>query len=165
MGPMPSPQPAPDLRADADIASEAEFAALRDQYTRFLHGHRPVRAADLLATIPHDAAVDRFGDGGVVAVLEREIAELLGTPAAVFMPSGTMAQQAALRVHADRRGRRTVVFHPMCHLERHEGKGYRRLQLLTGGAVGDPNRLITMADLTSIAEPIAALVLELPQPA
>jgi len=74
-----------------------------------------------------------------------------------------MAQQATLRVHADRRGRRTVVFHPMCHLERHEGQAYRRLQMLTGRAVGDPHRLITMADLTSIAEPVAALVLELPQ--
>ena len=36
-----------------------------------------------------------------------------------------MAQQAALRVHADRRGRRTVVYHPMSHLERHEDQALR----------------------------------------
>ena len=44
---------------------------------------------------------DRYGDGGVVAELEAEIAGLLGKPAAVFLPSGTMAQQSVLRVHAD----------------------------------------------------------------
>src|SRR5215472_10013872 len=160
---MPPARPAPVLPAEADIVSDAELAELRDRCTRFLYGHGPVRVPDLLATIPADTAVDRYGDGGVVAALEEQIAELLGKPAALFLPSGTMAQQATLRVHADRRGRRTVVFHPMCHLERHEGQAYRRLQMLTGRAVGDPHRLITMADLTSIAEPVAALVLELPQ--
>src|SRR5258708_19639932 len=149
--------------SDAEIASDADLAELRGRCTQFLFGHGPVRAAALLATIPADTEVDRYGDGGVVAALETQIAALLGKPAAVFLPSGTMAQQAGLRVHAERRGRRTVVFHPMCHLERHEGQAYRRLQMLTGRAVGDPNRLITMADLASISEPAAALLLELPQ--
>lgn len=104
-------------------SSAAELAALRGQCTVFLTGHGPVSAAGLLASIPADTAVDRYGDGGVVAELEAEIAELLGKPAAAFLPSGTMAQQSVLRVHADRRQRRTVVFHPMCHLHRHEGQG------------------------------------------
>jgi threonine aldolase len=81
----------------------------------------------------------------------------------VFLPSGTMAQQIALRVHADRRGRKTLVFHPTCHLEIHEGGAYRRLHGLVGRPVGDPNRLLTLADLQAVAEPPAALVLELPQ--
>jgi threonine aldolase len=136
---------------------------LRDQCTRFVPGHGPEKAASLLATIPQDTDLDRYGDGGVVAALENEIATLLGKPAAVFLPSGTMAQQAVLRAHADRRGRRTVVFHPMCHLEQHEGQGYRRLHQLIGRKAGDPNRLLTVDDLTSIAEPVGALLLELPQ--
>lgn len=140
-----------------------EFRVLRDRCTRFLHGHGPVSAADLLATVPADTAVDHYGAGGVVAELEAEIAGLLGKPTAVFLPSGTMAQQAVLRVHADRRQRRTIVFHPMCHLERHEGQAYQRLQQLTGRPAGDQNRLLTLADLAAIAEPIAALLLELPQ--
>jgi threonine aldolase len=144
-------------------ADEAEMLKLRDQCTRFLTGHDPVRAADMLATIPPDTAIDRYGAGGVVTELEAEVARLLGKPAAVFVPSGTMAQQLTLRVHAQRRGRRAVVFHPMCHLEQHEGQAYRRLQRLTGRAAGDRNRLITMSDLTAIAEPVAVLLLELPQ--
>jgi threonine aldolase len=138
-------------------------AALRGQCTFFLSGHGPVRAADLLASIPADTVPDRYGDGGVVAELEREIAGLLGKPDAVFLPSGTMAQQSVLRVHADQRQRRTVVFHPMCHLHRHEGEGYQRLHALTGRPAGDPNRLLSLTDLTEISEPVAALLIELPQ--
>src|SRR6478609_9120016 len=97
-----------------------DLRALRDACERALTGHGIQRADDLLATIPAGTAVDRYGDGGVVADLESAITELLEQPAAVYLPSGTMAQQSALRVHADRRGRRTVVFHPECHLDRHE---------------------------------------------
>jgi threonine aldolase len=141
----------------------AEQAALRDQCTTFLTGHGLVRAADLLATIPADTTMDRYGDGGAVTELEEEIAALLGKPAAVFVPSGTMAQQCALRVHADRRQRRTVVFHPMCHLDQHEEGAYQRLHGLIGRPVGDVNRLLTLDDLTAVGEPPAALLLELPQ--
>lgn len=140
-----------------------EQAALRDQCTVFLAGHGPVRAADLLASIPADTVPDRYGEGGVVAELEAEIAALLGQPAAVYLPSGTMAQQSVLRVHADRRQRRTVVYHPLCHLDRHEDRGFQRLHGLTGRPAGDPARLLTADDLTAIAEPPAALLIELPQ--
>jgi threonine aldolase len=140
-----------------------EQAALRDQCTVFLTGHGPVRAADLLAGIPADTVPDRYGDGGVVAELEAEIAGLLGKPAAVYLPSGTMAQQSVLRVHTDRRQRRMVVYHPLCHLDRHEDRAFQRLHGLTGRPAGDPVRLMTLDDLTAIAEPPGALLIELPQ--
>jgi threonine aldolase len=143
--------------------SLAEQRELLDQCTVFLAGHGPVTAAGLLAGIPADTVTDRYGSGGVVADLEAEIGRLLGKPAAVFVPSGTMAQQAALRVHAGRRQRRTVIFHPMCHLLRHEGEAYQRLHGLTGRPAGDLDRLMTIEDLTAIAEPAAALLIELPQ--
>ena len=143
--------------------SLAEQAALRDQCTVFLAGHGPVTAAGLLAGISADTVTDRYGSGGVVAELEAEVAGLLGKPAAVFLPSGTMAQQSVLRVHADRRQRRTVIFHPMCHLHRHEGEAYQRLHGLIGRPAGDLDRLMTIDDLTAIAEPAAALLIELPQ--
>jgi threonine aldolase len=145
------------------MSSSGEQAALRGQCTVFLTGHGPVSAAGLLASIPPDTVVDRYGDGGVVAELEAEIAERLGKPAAAFLPSGTMAQQSVLRVHADRRQRQTVVFHPMCHLHRHEGQAFQRLHGLTGRPAGDADRLMSIDDLTPIAEPPAALLIELPQ--
>ena len=140
-----------------------ELAALQDQCTRFFHGHGRQTAASMLATIPADTATDTYGDGGVVADLEAEICRLLGKPAAAFLPSGVMAQQAVLRVHADQRNRRTVVFHPMCHLEQHEEQAYQRLHGLVGRTAGGRDRLITLDDLTAIAEPPAALLIELPQ--
>jgi threonine aldolase len=140
-----------------------DLTALRDQCTRSFHGHGIQTAAAMLATIPADAAMDNYGQGGVVADLEAEICGLLGKPAAAFVPSGVMAQQAVLRVHADQRDRRTVIFHPMCHLEQHEGQAYQRLHGLVGRPAGGRDRLITLDDLTAIAEPPAALLIELPQ--
>lgn len=145
------------------MAADDDMSALRDACTRFLQGHGPVRAADLLATVPADSAIDRYGDGGAVTELEAEIGRLLGKPAAVFLPSGTMAQQAVLRVHADRRQRRTIVFHPACHVDQHEDRAYQRLHQLAGRPAGEPSRLLTVEDLAAMAEPPAALLLELPQ--
>jgi dTDP-4-amino-4,6-dideoxygalactose transaminase len=90
----------------------AELEALRASCTKWLAWHGERSPTDLLAELPADIAGDRYGEGGVVAELETRVAELLGKPAAAFFLSGTMAQQIALRVHADRLGRHTVVFHP-----------------------------------------------------
>ncbi|WP_324274812.1 threonine aldolase family protein [Blastococcus brunescens] len=140
-----------------------DLDALRRACDRALTWHGPQSAAELLATIPPDTVTDRYGDGGVVAELEAEVAALLGQPAAVHLPSGVMAQQSALRVHADRRGRRTVVLHPQSHLTRHEGQALERLHGVVGRPVGDQHRLLLRADLDAVAEFPAALVVELPQ--
>lgn len=141
---------------------------LRAGCERGLGGHGLRTVADALAEIaalPAEdlAEEDWYGDGGPVSLLEAEVRTLLGKPAAVFMPSGTMAQQIALRIHADRRGRQVVAFHPTSHLELHEDKAYQRLHGLVGRPVGDARRLMTIADLEGIEEPLAALLIELPQ--
>jgi threonine aldolase len=145
------------------MSDYADMLARRSRCTRFLAGHGPATVASMLATIPADIQVDAYGQGGVVEELEAEVARLLSKQAAAFLPSGTMGQQAVLRVHADGRQRRTVLFHPMCHLDRHENQGYQRLHGLIGRPVGDQNRLITLEDLAQVAEPAAALLIELPQ--
>ena len=135
--------------------------------TRFLTHHYPrsprQTLIDLAAFAPPEAKHDRYGQGELIASFEQQIAELLGKPAAVFMPSGTMCQQIALRIWTDRRGIRSVAFHPTCHLERHEDKGYQLLHGLHGRLVGRPSRLIGLDDLQAISEPLGALLLELPQ--
>jgi threonine aldolase len=140
-----------------------DLTALRLSCVRALAGHGRQTAADLLATIPAGTAMDHYGNGGVVAELEEEVAELLGRPAAVYLPSGVMAQQAALRVHAERRGRRTVVYHPQSHVDVHEGHPLERLHGLVGRPTGDRDRLLLRADLDAVAEQPAALLVELPQ--
>jgi len=145
------------------MTEREELLALAGTCSRFLPGHGRPTAASILATIPADTILDNYAAGGVVTELEAEICDLLGKMAAAFFPSGTMAQQAVLRIHADRRQRRTVVFHPMCHLEQHEEQGYQRLHGLIGRPAGGRDRLLTLDDLTAIAETPAALLIELPQ--
>jgi threonine aldolase len=141
--------------------------AVFEACTRFLTHHYPrsPRQAllDLAEFAPPEARLDRYGQGQLIASFEQQIAELLGKPAAVFMPSGTMCQQIALRIWSERRGIRSVAFHPTCHLELHEDKGYQLLHGLHGLLVGHPSRLIELGDLEAIREPLGALLLELPQ--
>ncbi|MEO8183577.1 MAG: beta-eliminating lyase-related protein [Deltaproteobacteria bacterium] len=134
---------------------------------RFLSGHGPRRIPSELVALaqaaPPDQRSDRYGSGGVLEQLEQELCQRFAKPAALFLPSGTMAQQIALRIHAERAGRRTVAFHPTCHLELHEQRGYSRLHGLDACLVGPRTRLIARTDLEALVEPIAALLLELPQ--
>ena len=151
----------------ADTISPDELLRLRAGCDRGLGGIGLRTTADVLAEISSlgadDLKEDWYGDGGAVNTLETEVRELLGKPAAVFMPSGTMAQQIALRIHADRRNRTIVAFHPASHLELWEDKAYQRLHGLVGRHVGDARELITLADIEGVGEPLAALLIELPQ--
>jgi threonine aldolase len=144
-----------------------ERKAIFARCERFLAGHGPLRPraalAELAKATTSDEERDFYGEGAIIEDFEREVAELLGKEAAVFLPSGTMAQQIALRVWAERKNCFTVAFHPTCHLELHEQHGYARLHGLSARLVGHARRLLTLADLEQIAEPIAALLLELPQ--
>jgi threonine aldolase len=119
--------------------------------------------ADLGAWADAELESDRYGTGPLIADFEAEIAALLGKEAALFLPSGTMAQAITLRIWADRAGRRAVAFHPTCHLELHEEGAYRLLHGLHGVLVGNRNQPITLTDLNAVREPVAALLLELPQ--
>ena len=145
-------------------AVDDDLRALRDACGRALTGHGVQRADDLLATIPPGTAVDRYGEGGVVAELEAEVAGVLGLPAAVYLPSGTMAQQAVLRVHAGpaRAEHRRLPSREPPRPARGPGAG-------TAARAGRPARgrpaPAPRAGPTSprVAEAPAALVLELPQ--
>jgi threonine aldolase len=159
-------EPAATEPAATEQAAEPTVAELRRRCTRFLnmHGARPPSV--VLAEVHEvlgDVEADRYGEGGVVTELEGEVAALLGKPAAVLMPSGTMAQQIALRIHAERTGRRTVLWHPACHLALWEDQAVERLHGLHPRPVGDARALITLADLEEVAEYAAALLIELPQ--
>ena len=159
---VPSPP-----EAAAETLSEDERRLLREGCDRALRGNGERTTAHALAELAtlsaDELTADDYGDGGAVTVLETEVRGLLGKPAAVFMPSGTMAQQIALRIHADRTGRRVVAFHPTCHLELHEDKAYQRLHGLVGRTLGEGRELLTLADLEAVHEPLAALLIELPQ--
>jgi threonine aldolase len=145
------------------FSRDAKLEAVAESCTRFLFSHGRRSADQLLALIPPDTKIDYYGLGGVVPELEQEVASLLGKQAALFFPTGTMAQQATLRVHADRRSSRSVAFHPACHMETNEERGYERLHGLFGVPVGPREEPLSLASLAQVHEPVAALLIELPQ--
>ena len=148
------------------MAGRVKFEDLSSHCSRFLAGDGPRTVSSLLEQIPADTLPDLYGNGGVVSELEDEVAQLLGKEAALFLPTGIMAQQAALRVLADRRSKTTIAFHPMCHLRTHEENAFSRLHGLSEIVVGSrfsPLAPLSLAELDEIKEPIGALLLELPQ--
>ncbi|WP_258807685.1 low specificity L-threonine aldolase [Pseudidiomarina sp. CB1] len=110
------------------------------------------------------ASPDVYGSGELIEQFEARIAKLLGKPAAVFLPSGTLAQPLALRIHAEQRGRKGIALHPTSHLVLHEQDGYQQLWGLQGQQVGQADSVLTADDLAAVNDPsqLAALLLELP---
>lgn len=105
---------------------------------------------------------DTYGESGPVDRLEGEVADLLGKEAAAYFPSGTMAQQIALRVWSDRAATRRIALPDLSHLLRHELDGPRLLQgfevdHLTTGAV-----TATAEHLAALPGRLAAVLVELP---
>ena len=158
----PSPRRKPP-QSPSPFSRDLEAELVMRSCTTFLNGHGPRRVDDLLTTIQLDTEIDYYGVGGVVRDLEVKVAELLAKPAAIFFPSGTMAQQIVLRVLAERRGSKTVAFHPACHLDTHEERGYQRLHGLFAVPVGPREKPLSVASLEQVHEPIGALLIELPQ--
>jgi threonine aldolase len=108
-----------------------------------------------------DEASDMYGTG-VVETLEKRVAELLGKEAAAFFPTGTMAQQAALRCWAGRTGSPTVALHPLAHPEVHERDAFSQVSGLRPVHVTSEPRQPTADEVHDFPEPFGALMLELP---
>ncbi|MFC1418280.1 threonine aldolase family protein [Streptacidiphilus cavernicola] len=145
--------------------AQRRFEALRGA-RRLLSGQRPQTLREGLAGLaeapyPLDSRPDVYGDG-VVEELERKVAGLLGKEAAAFFPTGTMAQQAALRCWAELTGDRTVAMHPLAHPEVHERFAYAQLSGLRSVWPTSARRIATADEVADFAEPFGTLMLELP---
>ncbi|MFG2962937.1 threonine aldolase family protein [Streptomyces sp. NPDC048288] len=140
-------------RADRVLARMGLRASLRERLARLQEAAPEVY--DL------DEPADIYGNG-IVEALERRVAALLGTEAAAFFPTGTMAQQVALRCWAARTGNPTVALHALGHPEVHERDAFREVAgLRTVRVTGEP-RLPTAQEIRDLEEPFGALMLELP---
>ena len=109
-----------------------------------------------------DVSRDSYGDGALIEDFERRVAALVGKPAAIFMPSGVMAQLAAVRIWTERARLDRFGLHPTSHLIGHEREAYQALFGLHGAVVGDRLRPMLAADLDAERSPLACLIVELP---
>jgi len=140
-------------------------AAARRGCTKWLNGHGDVASAAWLQQVAEATTatdLDRYGSGGEVEALEGEVAELLGKDAAVFMPSGVMAQQAALRAWVERSTTDAVAVHGLSHFVLHELDALAELHRLRVQHLTDEPRAATVADLDALTGPLAAVSVELP---
>lgn len=112
--------------------------------------------------VADETASDQYGTGSIIEPFEQKFADLLGMDDAVFFPSGTMAQQVALRIWSDETDNRTVAYHPLCHLEIHEQDGLKELHPIKTILVGAADRMMTLDEIKALPD-IACLLLELPQ--
>ena len=74
-------------------------------------GLTPAEQGRLLARMAEDGRIERdsYSNGGTVQVLEEQFARILGKERAVFMPTGTLANQLAVRSLAGPGGGRAIV--------------------------------------------------------
>jgi threonine aldolase len=121
---------------------------------RQLSGVRKKSLLEMLGPVP-DVDPDRYGEGGPVTALESRVAQLLGTEAALFVPTGTMAQQIALRCWADRTHNPIVAMHPLAHPLNQENDALTVLSGLRPIKVAN-------ADVATCPEPFGTLLLEVP---
>ncbi|WP_289117128.1 beta-eliminating lyase-related protein [uncultured Idiomarina sp.] len=106
---------------------------------------------------------DVYGNGALINDFEDEVARLLGKPAALFLPTGTLAQPLALRIHADQRQRNGVALHPTSHLMLHEQMGFEALWGLNGTTTGEAGSPITSEDLKNVqTADLGSVLSELP---
>lgn len=115
-----------------------------------------------LADFAGDSFSDKYMSGELFDQLHEKTAKLLGKEAALYLPSGKLAQMAALKVLTGKAGCSRVAMHPRSHLEENEKRAYQELWDLTATHLGGYDRLPTADDLREIHEPLGAVVLELP---
>lgn len=131
---------------------------LRDHGTRSVNNLKVV-----LDKVEPDRMIDFYGQGSIINDFEDKVANILGKEKAVFFPSGTMAQQIALRMWCDESKIYRVAYHPLCHLEIYEQDGLKELHNIETVLLGEEDRLFTINDLKKIGTDISTLLIELPQ--
>lgn len=147
----------------------AEITSLQESYNNTnyqLTGHGPRNIEVLKAAFENVEASlnsDIYGSGKIIEEFQDKMAALLGKEKAVFFPSGTMAQQIALRIWCDEKGSPKVAYHPLSHLEIHEEDGLKELHKIETVLLADKTRVIELEDVISMKEGISCLLLELPQ--
>lgn len=128
------------------------------------HGNRNLDVLkDALVEVDGDLESDIYGSGRIIEDFQKKMANFLGKESAVFFPSGTMAQQIALRIWCDQKDLNRVAYHPLCHLEIHEEDGLKKLHGIEPILLADKERVIGLEDVIGLETDIACLLLELPQ--
>ena len=133
--------------------------------------HTPADYTQLLASLAAktEIAPDSYSLGGIVEKLENHVAALLGKEAAVWFPTGTLANQVAVRMLAG--SRRRVIVQAESHLYKDCGDCCQTLSGLTLIPLAPGKPSFTLKDVEDAAydstsgrvlTPIGAIQIETP---
>jgi threonine aldolase len=86
-----------------------------------------------------------------VVILQERIAELLGKEAAIFMPSGTMTNQIALRIHCNPGDE--FICETGCHIYNYEQGAFAQLSGLVARTITGKNALLDVEQLHGLVRP------------
>lgn len=103
------------------------------------------------AMISAEVGDDVLGEDPTINALQRRTAELLGKEAALFVPTGTMANQIAIGVHAGPGDE--VICDATAHVYVWEGGGIARLSSATPRPIPTPRGLLRLEQLEGTIRP------------
>jgi threonine aldolase len=83
--------------------------------------------------------------------LERLTAEILGKEAAIFMPSGSMTNQIALRIHCDRGSE--FICESNCHIYNYEQAAFAQLSGIVAQTVPGTDGIMTLDQIRHLIRP------------
>jgi len=134
---------------------------------RKLNGHPIVSPLKLFSDVSNYLAEnplehDRYGNGNDKEEFEQTVANDFGYEAAIFMPSGVMAQLIAMRIVCDDSGCDSFAMHPTCHVEKHEELSYSQLHNLKSCLLGSEHKMPLATDIENIQAQVSAVIYELP---
>jgi threonine aldolase len=109
-----------------------------------------------------DLRSDYYCEGEVVEKLEQQVAKVCGMEAALFYPSGIMAQLNALLIWAEKSGQTQFGCHESSHLIRHEEDAYRHLLGHSAHLYGSKDQLPNLDDIEKVPSKLSCLFYELP---
>ena len=124
-----------------------------------------------MAWLESDAGMDTdsYSLGGTVAELERRFAETLGKEAAIFMPTGTLANNLAIRALCGAKPR--AVVQEQSHVYNDTGDGVTQLSGINLVPLGKDRAYFTLEELEAavkgsetgrVANPVGAMMIESP---
>ena len=162
------------LLAAALAAAPAPLAGSELQWVHATGDGIPLTAEEYAALLTRllksgKTALDSYSRGGCVEALEARMAELLGKEAAIWMPTGTLANHLAVRTLAGTR--RRVLVQAESHLYNDSGdcaqslSGLHLVPLAPGKAtftVDDAERAMSASTGGRVNTPIGAIQIESP---
>jgi threonine aldolase len=103
------------------------------------------------AMVHAEVGDDVFGEDPTVRRLEERLSEILGKEDSVFVPSGTMSNQIALRLHCESGDE--LICEASCHIFNYEQAGHAQLSGLAILPIPTPDGVITLAHLDDKIRP------------